>query len=324
MKIDKLNDEFIVDCTNNSKEERQQVYKFLVDNRNYKKSYLEDYYPVIVCNKKQNNSNWDSLEKYYNWVDSKKDIPIYTFEQFKQMYLNESDMKIYTIQELRNAPIQIKVYSEEQAIKLAYAAGYYIDWKPFEAKYPIYCYLTECECPSWNSSPLINKLTIIEFNQIKNFMENKKIIGYKLIKPEYRKAVAKIVEDQIDFLEEFFDNLFLCNNLNAFSITNLEKARVLDLWFEKVYEKEKQIVKMYSSNKGEFEIEIIDGKAYYRPENKELPKEFIRDIINSFDEIIICSNKKENPYNVTIASLNVGCYHNCKKCDWENVYKLLK
>jgi len=32
MKIDKVNDEFIVDCTNNSKEERRQVYKFLVDN----------------------------------------------------------------------------------------------------------------------------------------------------------------------------------------------------------------------------------------------------------------------------------------------------
>lgn len=323
MKIDKINDEFIVNCTNNSKEERQQVYKFLVDNRNYSRYYLTNSYPIIVCNKKEMNSN------HYNTVDTQKafpNYPIYTFEQFKKMYVNANNMKIYTIKELRNAPIKIKIYSEEQAIKLAYAVGYDWDWKPSQAKYPIYCYLSNHTCPSWNylESDNKNKSIIIEFNQIENFMENKKIIGYKLIKPEYRKAVAKIVEDQIDFLEEFFDNLFLCNNLNAFSITNLEKAKVLDLWFEKVYEKEKQIVKMYSSNKGEFEIEIIDGKAYYRPENKELPKEFIRDIINSFDEIIICSNKKENPYNVTIASLNVGCYHNCKKCDWENVYKLLK
>ena len=165
-------------------------------------------------------------------------------------------MKTYTIQELRNAPIQIKMYSEEQAIKLAYAAGYYTDWKPFNAKYPIYCYLTECECPSWNPSPLKIKSTIIEFNQIKNFMENKKIIGYKLIKPEYRKAVAKIVEDQIDFLEEFFDNLFLCNNLNAFSITNLEKARVLDLWFEAVYEEKYKVGDWIKVTK-----EIADNKA---------------------------------------------------------------
>ena len=326
MKIDKLNDEFIVDCTNNSKEERQQVYKFLVDNRNYGIHYLINDHPVIVCNKTSGQTNWDTLIQYYNWFNAKKDIPVYTFEQFKEMYLNENDMKTYTIQELRNAPIQIKVYSQEQAIKLAYAAGYYTDWKPLKAEYPIYCYLDKFNFPKWNYSENKQKLhkpTIIEFNQIENFMENKKITGYKLIKPEYRKAVAKIVEDQIDFLEEFFDNLFLCNNLNAFSITNLEKAKVLDLWFEKVYEKQKQIVKMYSSNKGEFEIEVKDGKAYYRPENKHLPKEWIRDIINSYGNILIQKNVI-NPYNVEISSINVGCYHNCKKEDWEKVYKLLK
>ena len=49
--IDKINDEFIVDCTNNSKEERQQVYKFLVDNRNYDKGYLGNDFSIIVCNK---------------------------------------------------------------------------------------------------------------------------------------------------------------------------------------------------------------------------------------------------------------------------------
>jgi len=43
MKIDKINDEFIVDCTNNSKEERQQVYKFLVDNRNYSRYLFSEY-----------------------------------------------------------------------------------------------------------------------------------------------------------------------------------------------------------------------------------------------------------------------------------------
>lgn len=236
-------------------------------------------------------------------------------------------MKIYTIQELRNAPIQIKVYSQEQAIKLAYAVGSKTSWKPFNAIYPIYCYLDKYGFPTWNSSEnerKSDKPTIIEFNQIENFMENKKITGYKLIKPEYRKAVAKIVEDQIDFLEEFFDNLFLCNNLNAFSITNLEKAKVLDLWFEKVYEKEKQIVKMYSSNKGEFEIEVVDGKAYYRPENKHLPKEWIKVIINSFGKIINPKDEINFPYNVRISSLNVGCFENCKPADWENVYKLLK
>ena len=93
---------------------------------------------------------------------------------------------------------------------------------------------------------------------------------------------------------------------------------------EEIQQAQKTIVKMYFSNKGEFEIEVVDGEAYYNPENKHLPKEWIRDIINSFGEIIIIKNKVENPYNVTISSLNVGCYSNCKKEDWEKVYKLLK
>lgn len=319
MKIDKINDEFIVNCTNNSKEERQQVYKFLVDNRNYSRYYLTNNYPIIVCNKKEMNSN------HYNTVDTQKafpNYPIYTFEQFKKMYVNANNMKIYTIEELRNAPIQIRVYSGEQAIKLAYAAGYYTDWKPLNAKYPIYCYLDEQTHPSWNPFPFKNKLTIIEFNQIKNFMENKKIIGYKLIKPEYTKAVCAI-EGYICFGENIRDGhvIFLENREEGFK--KLQDAKVLDLWFEKVYEKEKQIVKMYSSNKGEFEIEVKDGKAYYRPENKHLPKEWIRDIINSYGNILIQKNVI-NPYNVEISSINVGCYHNCKKEDWEKVYELLK
>lgn len=81
---------------------------------------------------------------------------------------------------------------------------------------------------------------------------------------------------------------------------------------------------MYSSNKGMFEIEVVDGKAYYRPDNKELPEEWIRYIINSYDDILIQQRNGVNPYNVKIAGLHVGCYQNCKKEDWEKVYKLLK
>lgn len=94
--------------------------------------------------------------------------------------------------------------------------------------------------------------------------------------------------------------------------------------FEEIKAAQKTIIKMYSSNKGMFEIEVVAGKAYYRPENKELPKEWIRDIINSYDDILIQQRNGVNPYNVKIAGLHVGCYQNCKKEDWEKVYKLLK
>ncbi len=85
--IDKVNDEFIVDCTNNSKEERQQVYKFLVDNRNYDKGYLGNDFSIIVCNKEQGNTNWNVLLDAEN--SNGKSYNVYTFEQFKEMYLEE-------------------------------------------------------------------------------------------------------------------------------------------------------------------------------------------------------------------------------------------
>ena len=151
----------------------------------------------------------------------------------------------------------------------------------------------------------------------------KEIIGYKLIKPEYRKAASMICFGDSNWIPKS-DNNTICSDRNHI-IKNLKEAKVLDIWFEPVYEEEKQIITMHSSNKGNFEIEVINGEAWYKPDNKLLPKEWIRDIINSFGEIIIPFLKGDkNPYNVTISSLNVGCYHNCKKEDWEKVYKLLK
>ena len=92
---------------------------------------------------------------------------------------------------------------------------------------------------------------------------------------------------------------------------------------EEIQQAQKTIVKMYSSNKGEFEIEVVDGKAWYKPENKELPKEWIRRIINFYDDLLIADNST-NPYKITINSINVGCMAGTRKEDWEKVYKLLK
>ena len=87
--IDKQKDEFIVDCINNTVSERQEVYKFLVENRNYDKGYSTDNYPVIVCRIKGGDSNYSSLisaKKYTNF-------PVYAFKQFKEMYLDENTMQ---------------------------------------------------------------------------------------------------------------------------------------------------------------------------------------------------------------------------------------
>ena len=86
----------------------------------------------------------------------------------------------------------------------------------------------------------------------------------------------------------------------------------------------KTIIKMYSSNKGEFEIEVIEGKAYYRPENAMLPKEWIKRVINSYDDVLTSYAASNNPYKITIDSIKVGCMEGTRREDWLKVYNLLK
>jgi len=147
--IDKINDEFIVDCTFNTTQERREVYKFLVDNRGYNPSYLQNDYEIIVCNKTEGNSHYFSLESAKKQFPS---YPVLTFKEFKQKYLN---------------------------------------------------------------------------------MEEKKIIGYKLTKPEYKEAVIKICNYSV------FDFKRFEIEVSEGAVEHLQKAGVLDLWFEPVYEEEK-------------------------------------------------------------------------------------
>lgn len=83
---------------------------------------------------------------------------------------------------------------------------------------------------------------------------------------------------------------------------------------EKVYKEEKTIVKMHSSNKGEFEIEVVGKKAYYRPEHKELSLQFIKNILNLFENKTIGLE-----YSIEVDSLKVGCMEGTRKSDWQSI-----
>lgn len=73
-------------------------------------------------------------------------------------------------------------------------------------------------------------------------MEEKKIIGYKLVKPEYEEAVKKIT----GYTKWDYVNLKDCEGKHYIPVKfetacydALKEAGVLDLWFEPVYEEEK-------------------------------------------------------------------------------------
>ena len=263
----------------------------------------------------------------------------------------------------------------------------------------------------WHTSNIVEKgytqITLEQFKKhfLKEKTMKKEIVGYKLIKPEYRQAALGLIPTSVYLSSPKLISKEGNNYLDSTcaTINNLRKAGVLDLWFEPVYEEEfkvgdwvtfevdkcvgrlsylktanwdrnitvpidsitydsfkfngdtmnkyaphvywsgasnskevfrkatpeeieaakaakKQIIKMHSSNKGEFEIEIVDGKAYYRPENKELPKEWIKDIIDIFGE----QGGMNYPYKLEVKSVKVGCMEGTRKEDWEKVYKLLK
>lgn len=89
---------------------------------------------------------------------------------------------------------------------------------------------------------------------------------------------------------------------------------------EEIEKAKKIVVKMHSSNKGEFEIEVINKKAYYRPENKEFTKGYIERILELFKTN--CS--LTHPYIINIDSVKIGCMEGVKKEDIQKVYDLIK
>lgn len=173
------------------------------------------------------------------------------------------------------------------------------------------------------------QITFEQFQKhiLKQETMKKEIIGYKLIKPEYRHAAEAIVSQYDPYYDFKNWDLNLEKDGDMFTKDSnqskwLKEAGVLDLWFEPGYKEKKQIIQMYSSNKGMFEIEVVDGKAYYRPENKELPKEWVKKIIERF--MTINAVIPVYPYSTEVTSLDVGCMKGTRKEDWENLYKLLK
>ncbi len=87
---------------------------------------------------------------------------------------------------------------------------------------------------------------------------------------------------------------------------------------EEIKKAAKTIIKIHSSNKGDFEIEIEDGKAWYRPENKNLTKEFLEDILSYFK-----LREKLTLYQVSVETIKVGCYEGVRKEDVQKVYDLI-
>ena len=180
------------------------------------------------------------------------------------------------------------------------------------------CSFKDKICTSANSTNGYIEITFEQFKKsiLKQETMKKEIIGYKLVKSEYKGAYEEITgTSNLDRIEDALGKL----NWVDKAIKDLKEAGVLELWFKPNYKEEKTIVKMYSSNKGEFEIEVVGKKAYYRPEHKELSLQFIKNILNLFENKTIGLE-----YSIEVDSLKVGCMEGTRKSDWQKVYDLIK
>ena len=103
----------------------------------------------------------------------------------------------------------------------------------------------------------------------KTNLVQKEIIGYKLIKPEYKSAVNNIL-NLLSFNFERFEREF--ENYSC-SILDLKKAGILDLWFEPVYKTEFKVgdwIIAEKATKPTADLIIEITNEYYKTKNQNI------------------------------------------------------
>jgi len=209
--------------------------------------------------------------------------------------------------------------------------------------------------------------TEITFEQFKRYVlksndvNDKKVVGYKLTKPEYKNAVKQLLNEQ--WFDDNFDNNFKkhgwnfgnssnehIDENNHVTVKDLKQAGVLDLWFEPVYELQYKVDDwvLLSSNAGGYgarpceisnkilqitKINLDDrpecgGRYYFGDDIRTVGKEIVRKATP--EEIkqairpkspVITINNYEAEYFDT--HVKFGCVRIDKR-DIDNLYFVLK
>ena len=241
--------------------------------------------------------NWRNkngfLVSYHTTHKVKEGYTLITLEQFKKHFLKEEQME----RKITGYKL-IKEYPGSKGL------GYFEKYTTGElSKYP------EFWKPVYEEEPKVGDWVTI----IKGTSNDSKRLAGRTLK-------IKRVDTRFRFITVEEGDSGLHYNTGEKNLPNeFRKATP-----EEIEAAQKTIVKMHSSNKGEFEIVVVDGKAYYRPDNRELPKKWIKTIIDFYDDSSISYNTLLNPYEIKIASIKVGCMEGTRKEDWVKVYNLLK
>lgn len=244
----------------NSKEEGNQVIKYFKPDaieHPFTSERTLPYYLYYDSNNATYQINWVSTDEDENYKPYISDKEIITFEQFIQDNMKKLPKKWF---------VHSKTKEEDKII---------VDW--FNEKFSKnvnydfhiggFCCTSDGQYSYCKSYKIEEEYTEITFDEFKeNFVkEQKKIIGYKLIKREYEKAVELIANNYI-----VHNNLTLLEYLKVGGYSNvcvksLEESGVLDLWFEPVYEPEKK--KLETIEMGDFTLSITKDGIFHKEEN---------------------------------------------------------
>lgn len=138
---------------------------------------------------------------------------------------------------------------------------------------------------------------VVPITQKQKEMKQEEIIGYKLIKPEYVKALETILGVTWTVTEEI---LYFKPN-----IEKLKQAEVLDKWFEPVYSG-KEVVMSIPYNKGELKI-LIKNKGHIEIVGESVVN--IEDLRKFLNEDFHKCKTKVGGFDtiVKISHISVGC-----------------
>lgn len=142
-------------------------------------------------------------------------------------------------------------------------------------------------------------------------MNEKKIIGYKLIKPEYLEAANEICK-KLNTGTSIGEFSFLRIGINRLSIPALKDAGVLDIWFEPVYEPEKPKEKVITVNGTK--ISIKQGSIY--AVDRTFKIESIKHLIG-----LMSSNYNKDFWDTKFTEVKIGCKTGWTKAHLEEIIR---
>lgn len=186
----------------------------------------------------------------------------------------------------------------------------------------------------WYDETELPKQSVKTFLKQLNNNKQMEIIGYKLIKPEYKDAVFTICKLSNTSWLGFEHNNFRKDNVGCTGyekyVKNLKEAGVLDLWFEPIYKPEVKVFKMQCDG-GTFELEVSSKGIYYKLEDSWL---YIEDVASLLPSKYIAKMRYINSKSVssqlydiktnTNTKIDVGCKKNTLISEWEQVYNYYK